>query len=118
MNNGHRPGLLITIDTEGDNLWSRPREVATRNAAYLPRFQALCERYGFKPTWLTNHEMACCPVFCEFGQDVLQRGEGEIGMHLHAWNSPPIVPLSDDDLSRQPSLIEFPPSVMRDKVGA
>jgi hypothetical protein len=90
--------------------------VTTRNAAFLPRFQALCERYGFKPTWLTNYEMACCPVFHEFGRDVVQRGAGEIGMHLHAWNSPPIVPLTDDDLSRQPYLIEFPPTVMRDKI--
>ena len=47
--------LLITIDTEGDRLWSRPTTVETRNAEYLPRFQSLCERYGFKPTYLTNY---------------------------------------------------------------
>src|SRR5512144_2975448 len=48
------PSFLITIDTEGDNLWSRPREITTGNARYLPRFQALCEKYGLKPTYLTN----------------------------------------------------------------
>jgi len=116
MDENKLPYLLITIDTEGDHLWSRPREITTRNAAYLPRFQQLCERYGLRPTWLTNHEMACCAEFVEFGQDVIRRETGEVGMHLHAWNSPPIVPLTDDDFARQPFLIEYPAKVMRDKI--
>jgi hypothetical protein len=111
-----RPCFLITIDTEGDNLWARPREITTRNAAFLPRFQALCEEYDLKPTYLTNFEMAQSPVFQEFARDVLRRRTGEIGMHLHAWNSPPLAPLTDDDYRYQPYLIEYPESVMRDKV--
>lgn len=111
-----RPAFLITIDTEGDNLWESGGRIETRNAAYLPRFQALCERYGFKPTWLTNYEMAVDPVFVEFGRDVLRRGQGEIGMHLHAWNSPPIRPLTADDNRHCPYLIEYPDAVMRDKI--
>lgn len=116
MDHSKLPYLLITIDTEGDHLWSRPREITTRNAAYLPRFQQLCERYGFPPTWLTNHEMACCAEFVEFARDVICRETGEVGMHLHAWNAPPLVPLTDDDFTRQPFLIEYPPDVMRDKL--
>lgn len=114
----HRPAFLITIDTEGDNLWSRPREITTRNSQFLPRFQELCEAYGLLPTYLVNHEMACCPDFREFGRDILQRGTGEIGMHLHAWNSPPLLPLTDDDLRHQPYLMEYPEPVMRDKIAA
>ena len=30
--------FIITIDTEGDDLWSRPRAITARNAAWLPRF--------------------------------------------------------------------------------
>ncbi len=108
--------FIITIDTEGDDLWSKPRRITTRNAAYLPRFQSLCERFGFKPTWLVNYEMAMCDAFVEFGRDVAQRDAGEIGMHLHAWNSPPLVPLTDDDFLHQPYLIEYPDQVMRDKI--
>jgi len=26
--------FIITIDTEGDNFWARPREITTHNAAY------------------------------------------------------------------------------------
>jgi hypothetical protein len=111
-----RPAFLITIDTEGDNLWEATDRIETRNAAFLPRFQALCEKYGFKPTWLTNYEMATDPVFVDFGRDVLRRGQGEIGMHLHAWNSPPIKPLTEDDHRHRPYLIEYPDSVMRDKI--
>jgi hypothetical protein len=113
--NSGRP-FLITIDTEGDNLWAQPREITTRNVNYLPRFQALCERHGFCPTWLTNFEMATAPAFVEFGRDVLNRGAGEIGMHLHAWNSPPLSPLTNDDYRYQPFLFEYPRTVIRAKV--
>jgi hypothetical protein len=97
-------------------MWSRPREITTENARFLPRFQSLCERFGFLPVYLTNFEMAECPRFREFAQDLLRRGTGEIGMHLHAWNQPPIVPLTADDLAHQPFLMEYPEAVMREKV--
>src|SRR5688572_7068432 len=108
--------FIITIDTEGDDLWARPREITTRNAEYLPRFQSLCERFGFKPVYLTNYEMAMSDAFVAFGRDVAARGAGEIGMHLHAWNSPPLVPLNGDDFGSQPYLIEYPAPVMAEKI--
>lgn len=110
------PAFLITVDTEGDNLWAKPRAVTTRNAEYLPRFQALCENFGFKPTYLTNWEMANSPAFVNFARGVLARGAGEVGMHLHAWNSPPIVPLTADDDQHAPYLIEYPEQQIREKV--
>lgn len=110
------PAFIITVDTEGDDIWSRPREITTRNASFLPRFQALCERHGWRPVYLTNYEMASCDAFVEFGRDVLTRGTGEIGMHLHAWNSPPLVPLTADDFRHQPYLTEYPDEVMRAKI--
>lgn len=108
--------FLVTLDTEGDDLWSSPREITCRNARFLPRFQALCERYGFRPTYLTNYEMACDPAFVELAKDAVARGAAEVGMHLHAWNSPPLTPLSPDDLRAQPYLVEYPTDVLRAKV--
>ena len=108
--------FIITIDTEGDHLWSAPREITTRNARYLPRFQALAERYGFRPVYLTNYEMVECDAFVEFGRDVLERNAGEIGMHLHAWNSPPIEALTEDDFRYQPYLVEYPDEAMKAKI--
>lgn len=111
-----RPAFLVTIDTEGDDLWSRPRTICTENSRYLPRFQALCEAFRLKPTYLTSYEMARCPIFVDFGRAVGRSGSAEIGMHLHAWNSPPLVPLTDRDEWHQPYLVEYPPGVMRDKI--
>ncbi len=111
-----KPGLLITIDTEEDNAWGPPRADPTRNAAVLPRFQALCEAHGLRPTYLTDYPMAASPVFRDFGSDVLRRRAGEIGMHLHAWNTPPRIPLTADDGLYHPYLIEYPEVLMREKI--
>jgi hypothetical protein len=111
-----QPYFLITIDTEGDNLWSQPREVTTRNAAFLPRFQELCERYRLKPTYLTDFDMVRAADYRDFASAAVARGAAEVGMHLHAWNSPPLVPLTDDDLRWQPYLIEYSQEVIRAKV--
>jgi hypothetical protein len=107
---------LITIDTEGDNLWAQPRDITVKNLAFLPRFQTLCERYGFKPTYLTNWEAAVDKDYQAFALDVLARDQCEVGMHIHAWNSPPIAPLTDDDMLHQPYLTEYPAQTLRDKV--
>ena len=110
------PAFLITIDTEEDNLWFSPRSRTTENARWLPRFQALCERYGLKPTYLTNYGMATSPVFQSFARETLRREACEIGMHLHAWNTPPIRPLTDDDDLYHPYLIEYPAEAIGEKV--
>ena len=110
------PAFLISIDTEGDNIWARPRLPTTRNAAWLPRFHDLCCRYGFKPTYLTNYEMANCPVMIEFGREMLSNQTGEIGMHLHAWDTPPLLPLTADDMNTHPPLIAYPREAIRAKV--
>jgi hypothetical protein len=111
-----KPSFLITIDTEGDNLWDNPNPVSTKNAQYLNRFQELCEKYGFKPTYLTNYEMANSLAFQEFGKDILLRNAGEIGMHLHAWDMPPDFKLTTNDLVHHPYLIEYPKHIINEKV--
>ena len=111
-----KPFLLITIDTEGDDLWSHPKNITTKNVNYLPRFQTLCEYYGFKPTYLANYEMACSPAFKEFGLNLISNNAGEIGMHLHAWNNPPLFQLTKDDYHYQPYLIEYPSNIIYDKI--
>jgi len=110
------PPFFITIDAEGDDLWAKPQRITASNASFLPRFQGLCEAYGLRPTYLTNYELASSVVFQEFGRDVLSRGAAEIGMHLHAWNSPPLEPLTRDDHAFQPYLAEYPERLVREKV--
>lgn len=83
------PILIITIDAEGDNLWRNPHPITTENARYVPRFQALCDQFGFKPSYLVNYEMALDATFQAFGRQLLATDTGEIGLHVHPWVSPP-----------------------------
>lgn len=112
--------FLISIDTEGDNLWQwdGKTSITTRNVDYLSRFQALCNRYGFKPTYLTNWEMISDPKFCELTKAWVSNGQCEIGMHLHAWNSPPYESLAAPKNTKPglPYLIEYPDDVMDSKI--
>ncbi|KAF1086095.1 hypothetical protein SPSYN_00833 [Sporotomaculum syntrophicum] len=107
--------FIITIDTEGDNQWDLSRGISTENARYLPRFQDLCEKYSFKPVWLTNYEMAKDAFYVEYMRDCLVRGVCEVGMHLHAWYSPPEYSLPRVNQERA-YLIEYPPEIMEAKV--
>lgn len=111
--------FVITIDTEGDNLWDwrMGDNIDTKNVFFLNRFQELCEKYSFKSVWLTNWEMINNPKYVEFAKDVVERKSGEIGMHLHAWNNPPLydLPVAKNNLGA-PYLIEYPNKIIIEKI--
>ena len=107
--------FLVTIDTEADNQWDFNHKISTENAKFLPRFQTLCEKYGLKPTWLTNYEMANDDFFSHYMKEKQDEGLCEIGMHLHAWNTPPEYPLKKT-LHERDYLIEYPLEIMDAKV--
>ena len=110
--------FIITIDTEGDNLWKHKLgdKISTKNSQYLPKFQELCNIYNFKPVYLVNYEMANDPFFVEFGCEIIKKKQAEIGIHLHAWNNPPNYEIYNhyNDYGL-PYLIEYPFSVMLEK---
>ena len=111
--------FIITIDTEGDNQWSEAgrRNITTDNAKYLPRFQCLCEEYGFKPTYLTSYEMTKDVFFVNFAKSCLRKGTCEIGAHPHGWNCPPQYNLTGDDPRYGPYIMEYPKEVIFNKMG-
>ena len=53
-----KPVFIITIDTEGDNIWSKPKKITTENVHFLPRFQELCNKYAFWGTMFSTAERA------------------------------------------------------------
>ena len=112
--------FLVSIDTEGDNLWKWHigEPITTENAKYLPRFQELCEKYGFKPTYLTNYEMAKDKFFSNYFKNKSDENLCEIGMHLHAWNSPPDYSLEirNDVSAGAPFITEYPSEIAEKKV--
>jgi hypothetical protein len=111
--------FIITIDTEGDDQWSEAGRgnITTENARYLPRFQSLCEEFGYRPTYLTSYEMAESAFFVDFAKSCLKKATCEIGIHPHAWNCPPQYALTDDDRRYAPYLMEYPREVIADKIG-
>lgn len=108
--------FIITVDTEGDNLWEyhKGEPIKTINAEFIPRFQSLCQKYGFKPVYLTNYEMAKDQYFIERAKEWLNKGNCEIGIHLHAWNNPPIISLNGP-YQGNPYLIEYDDNIMHAK---
>lgn len=114
--------FIITIDTEGDNLWvpyqteTGYREITTRNALYLQRFQDLCEKHGFKTTFLTNHEMATSDDYRRFAEKGLRKKTLEIGLHTHTWNMPPDYPLPYNPDGNNAYAGDYPYDVLKEKV--
>ena len=113
--------FLISVDTEGDDQWSWTpgKEITTENARCLPRFQELCESFGFKPTYLTNYEMCRDERFVKYMKPKAQHGLCEIGMHLHAWNCPPDYQLyssKEIKAGQCPYLVEYPTEIMEQKI--
>jgi len=109
--------FLITVDTEGDDLWDwKPGDpITTENTNYIPRFQELCEKYGFKPVYLTNYEMARDDRWVAYSKQKALEGKCEIGMHLHAWNTPPEHEL-ENRFGGNPYITEYPPEIIDGKV--
>lgn len=114
--------FIITIDTEGDDLWTYKctryglKEITVTNAAGLERFQLLCEKYRFIPTWLVNYEMSQAEAFQELGKNAVLQKKAEIGMHIHAWNNPPIEHLPFNPKGNHPYLGEYPRKLQWEKM--
>lgn len=108
--------FIITVDTEGDNQWSwkSGEKINTENAKYIDTFQKMCEEYGYKPVYLVNYEMAQSDILLETIKNASLNGRCEIGMHLHAWNTPP-----DYDVNLKhdgcPYITEYPKEIIRAK---
>lgn len=108
--------LFVTVDTEGDNLWGHPEIIKTENANGVNRFQIFCEKNNIKPIYLVNYEMAKDDVLVNTLRDKNMKNLCEVGTHIHAWNSPPIIPLTEDDNKYLPFLIEYPKNIIEEKI--
>lgn len=109
--------FIITVDTEGDNLWNwkEGKKITTQNAKAIPKFQELCERFKFKPVYLINYEMAMNDDLVAYLKEKAKRNLCEIGIHIHAWNTPPEYKL-DEKFNGNPYITEYPKEIMREKI--
>jgi hypothetical protein len=101
-----KPLFMVGVDTEADDQWSLEgrKRLSVENARALPRLQALCDRYGVRPSYLVTHEMATREPSRGILRDLAATTRCEIGAHLHPWSSPPF---REEDLAgRYPSELE------------
>jgi hypothetical protein len=87
-----KPAFIITIDTEEEFDWrapfSRDRHGVT-HVSSMPRFQALCERYGVQPVYLIDYPIAEDGLAAEMLGGWVRGGTAEVGLQLHPWVTPP-----------------------------
>lgn len=109
--------FIVTVDTEGDDLWnwSRGENIKSENASYIPKFQELCEVYGVKPVYLVNYEMAMNDHLVNYLKPKFHENKCEIGMHCHAWNTPPEYDIEEKYLGN-PYITEYPFDIMYQKM--
>jgi len=81
--------LLVTIDTEEDNWIPTRQRITVQNIRHLSGLQAVLDRYGAHPTYLTTYQVAIIPWAADILRAIAESGRAEIGAHLHPWNTPP-----------------------------
>ena len=86
------PTLIVTVDTEEEGLWTGEYPAngnTVENTRGIPRFQALCDQFGIRPTYLVDTPVVEDDRSVELLSEIQQSGRCEIGAHLHPWCTPP-----------------------------
>jgi hypothetical protein len=99
--------LVITVDTEADNQWDFRGVITLENLRCLPRFQALCEQFGFKATYLLAYEILRDKETIRLLRNWQDHSGAEVGAHLEPWTTPPFMAEEKENPARQwfPSLL-------------
>jgi len=110
----------VTLDVEEDMPEWRIADPATcENVRALPRFAELCRDLGVKPTYLCTYPVVRDPAASAILRELVERGDCEIGAHLHPWNTPPYLGIpgsAEDERKRAYYLRELGPELFRKKV--
>lgn len=99
--------FIITVDTEADNQWAKDSSLSVNNLKFIPRFQNLCEKFGFVPTYLLTYEAATDPGFTSWLKGKVVQGLAEAGAHLHPWSTPPFDLPQDQQQKTFPSALDY-----------
>ncbi len=89
--------LVFTIDVEEEGLFSgkyNAENVTTRNIPKLMLLDGIFKRWNIKPTLLVTYPVVSEKEHHDFLLSKTQDWNGELGAHLHHWNTPPFVQLS------------------------
>lgn len=84
--------VVVSLDVEEEGLFSGtyPREGAgLSNIVELSRLEFLPAEYGLPLTYLCDYPVLTHGPSCDVLAGLLTRHGGELGAHLHPWNTPP-----------------------------
>lgn len=101
--------FIITVDVEADNQW-KSNNNSLLNIPHLVKFQSLCEKYSFIPTYLVSYEVAQDQKSVDILKSISRDKKAEIGAHFHPWTVPPI----DEDQKKYPS--DLSDDILKDKL--
>lgn len=88
--------VVVSLDVEEEGLFSGsyPRQAAgLTNIARLRRLEFLPGEFGLPLTLLCDYPVLTHDPSLRVIEDVLGRTGGELGAHLHPWNTPPFPPM-------------------------
>lgn len=88
--------VVITVDTEPDNIWADHHSRGVRNIHELLRLQALLDEFGARATLLVTHQMVTRTECVEVLKRLTGEHGAEVGAHLHPWENPPFDPSGYD----------------------
>lgn len=107
--------MVVSLDTEEDNWYRSRSDLTAHNIGELPRLTALFERLGVRPTYFTTYHVASDPRAVALLREANTRTHGEIGAHLHPWNTPP---LTEPFTARNSMLKNLPADLQLAKLAA
>jgi hypothetical protein len=110
------PRLLVTVDVEEEGLFSgvyRPCGNTVENTRGLERFQAFCDDYTIRPTYLVDTPVIEDHRSAQLLRTIQDDGRCEVGAHLHPWCTPPF----KEQISRRNTFMcNLPQRLQREKL--
>ena len=107
--------FVISIDTEEDMPQWRPENVfSVKNLSALPALHEILLNSGATPTYLVDSAVIANEQSINFLSDVAHKGQTEVGLHLHCWNTEPI--LEEENAGKATVLNELSSEIQRNKI--
>ena len=108
--------FVITIDTEEEWDWHKgfpTGKPSVQNTRNIPKFQAFCNELGVRPTYFIDYAIVSDKSSVNCFKKTFEKGECEIGAHLHTWVTPPIEEEIHDENTHA---VNLPPDLVRRKL--
>ena len=108
--------FVLSVDTEEEWDWSTgfsKEGYSVRNTQKIPKFHSFCHDLGIRPTYFIDYAIVADAASVQRFKGPFEKGECEIGAHLHPWVTPPV----EEEIHREHThAINLPPDLVRRKI--